>query len=72
MKKMEITLLAAFLVISLIVILYPLIANRLAEKNASLIETQYTERIAALSSLQREPPFPRRRLQAPPKSTTSF
>lgn len=48
MKKMKITLLAAFLVISLIVILYPLIANRLAEKNASLIETQYTERIETL------------------------
>ena len=45
---MKITLLAAFLVISLIVILYPLIANRLAEKNASLIETQYTERIETL------------------------
>ena len=45
---MEITLLAAFLVISLVVILYPLIANRLAEKNASLIETQYTERIETL------------------------
>lgn len=48
MKKMEISLLAAFLVISLVVILYPLIANRLAEKNASLIETQYTERIETL------------------------
>ena len=46
---MKITLLAAFLVLSLVVILYPLIANRLAEKNASLIETQYTETGAAFS-----------------------
>ena len=45
---MEITLLAAFLVLSFVIILYPLIANRLAEKNASLIETQYTERIETL------------------------
>ena len=48
MKKMKITLLAAFLALSLVVILYPLIVNRLAEKNASLIETQYTERIETL------------------------
>ena len=45
---MKISLLAVLFVISLVVILYPLIANRLSEKNASLIETQYTETIEKL------------------------
>ncbi len=53
-KTMKIVLLASFLVVSLVVILYPLIANRLAEKNASLIETQYTERIETLYTTELE------------------
>lgn len=47
-KQMKILILTVFLVISLAVILYPLISNTLAEKNASLIETQYTEKIETL------------------------
>ncbi len=47
-KRMKILILTAFLAVSLAVILYPLISNTLAEKNASLIETQYTEKIETL------------------------
>ena len=48
MKKTIIVFLTVLIALSLVVILYPLIANRLAEKNASLIETQYTETIEKL------------------------
>lgn len=44
-KTMKILSLAILTVVSLGVILYPLIANYLTEKNRSLIETQYTEAI---------------------------
>ena len=39
-KKMKILSLAVLIFVSLGVILYPLIANYLSEKNRSLIETQ--------------------------------
>ena len=44
-KTMKILSLAALVVVSLGVVLYPLIANYLSEKNRSLIETQYTKTI---------------------------
>ena len=51
MKKfMKILSLAVLLVVSLGVILYPLIANYLSEKNRSLIETQYTEAIEQMDT----------------------
>lgn len=49
-KKMKILFLALLLIVSLIVILYPLIANYLSEKNRSLIETQYTEAIKQMDT----------------------
>ena len=49
-KKMKILSLALLLIVSLIVILYPLIANYLSEKNRSLIETQYTEAIEQMDT----------------------
>lgn len=49
-KKMKILFLALLLIVSLIVILYPLIANYLSEKNRSLIETQYTEAIEQMDT----------------------
>ena len=49
-KKMKILFLALMLIVSLIVILYPLIANYLSEKNRSLIETQYTEAIEQMDT----------------------
>ena len=49
-KKMKILFLALLLIVSLIVILYPLIANNLSEKNRSLIETQYTEAIKQMDT----------------------
>ncbi len=48
-KKMKILFLAQLLIVS-IVILYPLIANYLSEKNRSLIETQYTEAIKQMDT----------------------
>ncbi len=49
-KKMKILFLALLLIVSLIVILYPLIANYLSEKNRSLIETQYIEAIEQMDT----------------------
>ena len=49
-KTMKILSLAVLFVISLGVILYPLIANYLSEKNRSLIETQYTEAIEQMDT----------------------
>lgn len=54
MKRMKKTIkflsLAVLFVVSLGVILYPLIANYLSEKNRSLIETQYTEAIEQMDT----------------------
>ena len=47
---MKILSLAVLFVVSLGVILYPLIANYLSEKNRSLIETQYTEAIEQMDT----------------------
>lgn len=47
---MKILSLAVLIVVSLGVILYPLIANYLSEKNRSLIETQYTEAIEQMDT----------------------
>lgn len=47
---MKILSLALLFVVSLGVILYPLIANYLSEKNRSLIETQYTEAIEQMDT----------------------
>ena len=47
---MKILSLAVLFVVSLGVILYPLIANYLSEKNRSLIETQYTETIEQMDT----------------------
>ena len=47
---MKILSLAALVVVSLGVVLYPLIANYLSEKNRSLIETQYTETIEQMDT----------------------
>ena len=47
---MKILSLAVLFVVSLGVILYPLIANYLSEKNRSLIETQYTEAIEKMDT----------------------
>lgn len=47
---MKILFLAVLFVVSLGVILYPLIANYLSEKNRSLIETQYTETIEQMDT----------------------
>ena len=49
-KTMKILSLAVLFVVSLGVILYPLIANYLSEKNRSLIETQYTEAIEQMDT----------------------
>ena len=49
-KTMKILSLAVLIVVSLGVILYPLIANYLSEKNRSLIETQYTEAIEQMDT----------------------
>lgn len=49
-KAMKILSLAVLIVVSLGVILYPLIANYLSEKNRSLIETQYTEAIEQMDT----------------------
>lgn len=49
-KTMKILSLAALVVVSLGVVLYPLIANYLSEKNRSLIETQYTETIEQMDT----------------------
>ena len=49
-KTMKILSLAVLFVVSLGVILYPLIANYLSEKNRSLIETQYTEAIKQMDT----------------------
>ena len=49
-KTMKILSLAVLFVVSLGVILYPLIANYLSEKNRSLIETQYTETIEQMDT----------------------
>lgn len=49
-KKMKILFLAVLFVVSLGVILYPLIANYLSEKNRSLIETQYAETIEQMDT----------------------
>ena len=49
-KTMKILFLAVLFVVSLGVILYPLIANYLSEKNRSLIETQYTEAIEQMDT----------------------
>ena len=49
-KTMKILSLAALVVVSLGVVLYPLIANFLSEKNRSLIETQYTEAIEQMDT----------------------
>ena len=49
-KTMKILSLAVLFVVSLGVILYPLIANNLSEKNRSLIETQYTEAIEQMDT----------------------
>ena len=49
-KSMKILSLAVLFVVSLGVILYPLIANYLSEKNRSLIETQYTEAIEQMDT----------------------
>lgn len=47
---MKILSLSVLFVVSLGVILYPLIANYLSEKNRSLIETQYTEAIEQMDT----------------------
>lgn len=49
-KSIIISALAVLLLVSLGVVLYPLIANYYAEKNRSLIETQYTEAIRQMDS----------------------
>jgi sortase A len=49
-KTMKILSLAALVVVSLGVVLYPLIANYLSEKNRSLIETQYTKTIEQMDT----------------------
>ena len=49
-KTLKILSLAVLFVVSLGVILYPLIANYLSEKNRSLIETQYTEAIEQMDT----------------------
>ena len=49
-KTMKILSLAVLFVVSLGVILYPLIANYLSEKNRSLIETQYIEAIEQMDT----------------------
>ena len=49
-KTMKILSLAALVVVSLGVVLYPLIANYLSEKNRSLIDTQYTETIEQMDT----------------------
>ena len=49
-KTMKILSLALLVVVSLGVVLYPLIANYLSEKNRSLIETQYTETIEQMDT----------------------
>ena len=49
-KTKKILSLAALVVVSLGVVLYPLIANYLSEKNRSLIETQYTETIEQMDT----------------------
>lgn len=49
-KTMKILSLAVLIVVSLGIILYPLIANYLSEKNRSLIETQYTEAIKQMDT----------------------
>ena len=49
-KTMKILSLALLLVVSLGVVLYPLIANYLSEKNRSLIETQYMETIEQMDT----------------------
>lgn len=42
-KKIKLTLYAVMVLLALGITLYPLISNRMAERNRSLIETQYTE-----------------------------
>lgn len=49
-KNMKILTLVILAAVSLGVILYPLIANYLSEKNRSLIETQYTETIEQMDT----------------------
>lgn len=49
-NTMKNVILAILIVLSLVVILYPLIANYLSEKNRSLIETQYTETIEQMDT----------------------
>lgn len=49
-NTMKILSLAVLIVVSLGIILYPLIANFLSEKNRSLIETQYTETIEQMDT----------------------
>ena len=49
-KSIIISALAVLILVSLGVVLYPLIANCYAEKNRSLIETQYTEAIRQMDS----------------------
>ena len=51
-KTMKILSLAVLIVVSLGIILYPLIANYLSEKNRSLIETQYTEAIEQMDTTE--------------------
>ena len=57
-KTMKILSLAVLFVVSLGVILYPLIANYLSEKNRSLIETQYTEAIEQMDTSAVPPQVP--------------
>lgn len=49
-NTMKILSLAVLIVVSLGIILYPLIANFLSEKNRSLIETQYIEAVKQMDT----------------------